>query len=296
MRTLHSFNCILVATVGLSCCGGDVDPVDPTPTITAPPGRAHHGLVYDEVRQRVLLIGGSTPAGSDFQFFNDVWEFDGTEWKLVVASGPRRGGRGLAFDTQRKALFSFGGFANNQTLTELMRLNGTTCETLGTLSERPTVDGGFVCDLQRNRLVLYGGSPGDGQVYSDTLGAGRQQLDAAESDRPESATGLCYGVRLEAFALRSVRWHERGAGRHDWDDVWRYLGVRRCQLAAGCHHRPIAPHCDWPRLRFESRSAARVWRLVADRLSGRHVVVRWQPMAEGCRHGTHAPHDGIHGV
>jgi hypothetical protein len=296
MRTLHSFNCILVATVGLSCCGGDVDPVDPTPNITAPPGRAHHGLVYDDARQRVLLIGGSTPAGSGFQFFNDVWEFDGTEWKLVVASGPGRGGRGLAFDTQRNALFSFGGFANNHAMTELMRLNGTTWETLGSLSERPTVDGGFVYDLQRNRFVLHGGSPGDGQVYSDTwelVGTNCTRLHLV-GPNPRQAFAMVYDTkRSRSVLFGGMSAAQAGMIGTMYGDTWAYDGASWRQVAAtGPAPRIAMGHA----LRFESRSAARVWRFVADRLSGRHVVVRWQPMAEGCRHRPLSTHDGIHGV
>jgi hypothetical protein len=55
----------------------------------APPRRAHHAVIYDEGRQRVLLTGGSTPleGGQRFEFFNDLWEFDGIRWSPLPPSG-----------------------------------------------------------------------------------------------------------------------------------------------------------------------------------------------------------------
>ena len=55
----------------------------------APARRAHHALGYDPIAGRVLLAGGSTPTngGRSFQFFNDLWAFDG--WG-GMAPGPVR--------------------------------------------------------------------------------------------------------------------------------------------------------------------------------------------------------------
>ena len=55
----------------------------------APPKRAHHALVYDEDRERVLLTGGSSPFdnGDCCAFFNDLWAFDGTRWMALPPSG-----------------------------------------------------------------------------------------------------------------------------------------------------------------------------------------------------------------
>ena len=52
-----------------------------------PPARAHHFLVYDDARQLVLLAGGSTPHdnGSRFEFFNDLWSFDGKRWSALTS-------------------------------------------------------------------------------------------------------------------------------------------------------------------------------------------------------------------
>jgi hypothetical protein len=42
-------------------------------TVSLPPKRAHHALVYDEEKKRIMLFGGSTPVdnGNSGIFFND---------------------------------------------------------------------------------------------------------------------------------------------------------------------------------------------------------------------------------
>jgi hypothetical protein len=42
-----------------------------------PPSRHGHAMVYDAVRQRVVLFDGDVFATS---YFNDTWEYDGTTW------------------------------------------------------------------------------------------------------------------------------------------------------------------------------------------------------------------------
>jgi hypothetical protein len=236
MRTFPSINTwFLAATIGLGCGSGEDGPSEPeSPMAVVPPARAHHGLIYDDARQRVLLIGGSTPAGGGFVFFNDVWEFDGSAWKLVLATGPGRGGRGLAFDTQRNAIFSFGGYAINQALPELMRLNASSWETLGSLAERPTVDGGFVYDAQRNRFVIYGGSPGDGQVYSDTWevnGTTWNRLNVS-GPNPRQAFAMVYDSKRARTVLFGGMGPAQGGNIGTmFGDTWEFDGSTWRQVA-----------------------------------------------------------------
>src|SRR5688572_7621022 len=76
----------------------------------APPKRAHHALIYDESKKQVMLFGGSTPVdgGNSAIFLNDVWVYDG-KWTNSGEAGDKRSGIGLAFDSKRKKIFSFGG-------------------------------------------------------------------------------------------------------------------------------------------------------------------------------------------
>ena len=97
--------------------------------VAAPPRRAHHSLIYDPVLRKVLLTGGSTPIneGQAFQFFNDVWAWDGTRWSRVGASGKELSGARLAYDSRRSRVVSFGGYADGLPLGDVRVLEGATC-------------------------------------------------------------------------------------------------------------------------------------------------------------------------
>ena len=66
-----------------------------------------HTLAYDPWRRRVLQFGGS-------RLLNDLWEWNGAEWRLRhVQSPPRkRQWTALAYDTRRRRLVLFGGSAD----------------------------------------------------------------------------------------------------------------------------------------------------------------------------------------
>jgi len=73
-----------------------------------PEGRDDAHLVYDPARAQLLLVGGSRG------FFpqSDPWARSGRAWTRLPA-GPNAFGMGVAFDTQRNVLVTFGGCALN---------------------------------------------------------------------------------------------------------------------------------------------------------------------------------------
>ena len=74
---------------------------------TGPPPRAHHAMVYDAVRERVVLFGG---LGADRRYLDDTWEWDGVRWQRVeVAPPPARTRHRLAYDSRRRAVVLYGG-------------------------------------------------------------------------------------------------------------------------------------------------------------------------------------------
>ena len=103
-----------------------------------PGKRAHHALIYDEGLGKVILTGGSTPldGGNSFQFFDDVWSFDGKVWKKEASTSDQRSGVGLAYDSKNKKVMSMGGFKpNNTTVGDLRELNGAQWKTLKDVPE-----------------------------------------------------------------------------------------------------------------------------------------------------------------
>jgi len=135
----------------------------------APPARAHHALAYDPVTRRVLLTGGSTPrdSGRAFEFFNDLWAFDGRHWVQLPASGDRLSGIRLAFDARRARLVSWGGF-DGSPRGDLRVLEPDGWRTVGTHPDRRVSEPGMVYDTRRERLVAFGGSASHGHAYGET--------------------------------------------------------------------------------------------------------------------------------
>lgn len=86
---------------------------------TSPPVRIvynFHGIGYDEARQRVVTFGGRDPTNGPspygfFRFFNDLWEWDGTNWaqRLLPTTPAAREASALVFDPIRQHLLLLGG-------------------------------------------------------------------------------------------------------------------------------------------------------------------------------------------
>jgi len=60
-------------------------------------------MAYDSARERVILYGGSTIDPDDIIFYDDTWEYDGTDWTEVTTahSPPAKMVRTMAFDSTR---------------------------------------------------------------------------------------------------------------------------------------------------------------------------------------------------
>lgn len=135
----------------------------------APPARAHHALAYDPVRHRVLLTAGSTPrdSGRSFEFFNDLWAFDGRRWAELPASGVRMSGTTLAFDTHRGRMLSWGGY-DGSARGDLRVLEANGWRTVGSYDDMRVAEPGAAYDARRDRLVVFGGSAERGRASSET--------------------------------------------------------------------------------------------------------------------------------
>jgi hypothetical protein len=76
-------------------------------SMRGPPPRAHHAMVYDARRERVVLFGG---LGADRRYLDDTWEWDGARWqRLDLAAPPARTRHRLAYDARRAVVVLFGG-------------------------------------------------------------------------------------------------------------------------------------------------------------------------------------------
>ena len=78
----------------------------------APPGRWHRLLSYDSNRSVVVTFGGADNCPNR-NGTNETWEYDGVDWRQINTphSPPPRYYGGMTYDSQRRVMVLFGGFA-----------------------------------------------------------------------------------------------------------------------------------------------------------------------------------------
>ena len=159
----------LISVLILACCA-DSPKQDDLKTDSLPPKRAHHGLIYDEANKNILMTSGSTPlnGGQSFKFYNDIWKFNNAQWSQVTTTGDERSGIRLAYDSKRNRIFSYGGFNGSSSLSDLRILDGNEWKLLSNAPEMKTAESGFVYDINRDKLIAFGGSASRGQVNNTT--------------------------------------------------------------------------------------------------------------------------------
>jgi len=130
-----------------------------------PPARYAHTMIYDPVRDRMLVFGGYTNS----IFLQDVWELSlvGTPtWTPLAPSGTKpavRWGHGAAYDPVGDRMIVFGGGGNAGALYNdvwSLSLSGSPAWTLLTPSGTPPLTrraASLVYDSNHQRLVMFGG-------------------------------------------------------------------------------------------------------------------------------------------
>jgi hypothetical protein len=199
--------------------------------VVAPAKRAHHALVYDGHRQRVLLTGGNSPlaGGESYASFNDLWAFDGTRWTALRSSGLQVWGMRLAFDSRRRRVVSFGGNSNRSPISDVRVLEHDAWTTLGRHSEMPAADAGFVYDSRRDRFIAFGGSVGDGSAHGDTweLAGSTWAKVASQSPPARQAHAMVFDERRGRTVIFGGTGPYGPGERAPWlGDVWEFDGRR----------------------------------------------------------------------
>lgn len=77
---------------------------------TGPSARIGHMMAYDPIINRTILFGGANAWSNPTAFFNDTWEWNGSNWTQNLSLGPsgRSGGRMTFHDNLGRAVL-FGG-------------------------------------------------------------------------------------------------------------------------------------------------------------------------------------------
>jgi hypothetical protein len=133
----------------------------------SPQRRDGHAMAYDENRDRIVLFGGAQDV-STLAYYQDTWEWDGTDWTVVPVAcpPPARGGATLAYDQAKQKVLMFGGYTSQPLLyfNDTYAWDGTVWQKLKQCIGPSPVgrsDHAMAYDLHRQRMVMFGGFTGD---------------------------------------------------------------------------------------------------------------------------------------
>ncbi|MSQ84435.1 MAG: hypothetical protein EXR77_16395 [Myxococcales bacterium] len=135
---------------------------------TTPPSRRDGATASDIVGNRVLVFGGQTAPQPNAAHTNDFWQFDGSNWSKVVATGSKPSPRrypATAFDPKRRWLVVFSGTNEVKDFEDLWLFDASTDHwTQLSVVEAPEVRsfGAMIFDSGSQAFYLFGGftSPG----------------------------------------------------------------------------------------------------------------------------------------
>jgi hypothetical protein len=186
-------------------------------------------MVFDSLRSRVVLYGGTT--GTLITSFkpDTIYEWDGTAWTLALPSAPAAlAGRiyhGLCYDSARHVTLLFGGYSAAAPYTQdTWAYDGAAWTQLATTGPSPRNGAGLCFDSARAVAVLFGGYNGTTR-FNDTWewngSAWTQRSPGAPADPP----GRIYApLAYDPLRARTVLFGGNGPSGY-LGDTWEYDGA-----------------------------------------------------------------------
>ena len=125
------------------------------------PRRGIGNLIYDAVRDTMVLFGGATGVGDPLPL--DTWEFAGASWTRIATGGPGRAFTGFVFDSHRNVGVLYGGAVNSPgspPLDDTWEWDGAQWTKMNITSPGPEerVFHAMAYDSKREKVVLFGGA------------------------------------------------------------------------------------------------------------------------------------------
>jgi hypothetical protein len=212
-----------------------------------PGPRDHHAMVYDPVRERIVLHGGSviiskyTAASGAEQvsgsvvWYEDTWEFDGTAWKVFSGKGPgTRAHHCMVYDPLRKMTIVAGGVSEDrQRGTGTWGWDGVAWRLLADGGPMPRARSRMAFHEPSGEVVLFGGDvPHSGRgfkIVGDTwIWNGKSWSERKPLHSPGDR--MMHAMTYDADAKRVILYG--GAfGAKERDDAWTWDGEDWSPLA-----------------------------------------------------------------
>ena len=122
--------------------------------VTGPTARNGAAMVYDNVREKIVLFGGSTAESVS----GETWEWDGKQWtENRAASVQGRFNCVMAYDTTRHKIIRFGGRYSGKPLGDTWEYDGEHWVQITSTGPMPRNHTAMVYDSKRKLMVLFGG-------------------------------------------------------------------------------------------------------------------------------------------
>jgi len=122
--------------------------------VTSPSPRNGATQVYDSVRGKIVLFGGSTQTG----VLGETWEWDGKQWienRAALTQG--RFNCVMAYDSARRKIIRFGGRYAGKPLGDTWEYDGKRWAPLTPSGPTPRNHTAMVYDSKRKTIILFGG-------------------------------------------------------------------------------------------------------------------------------------------
>lgn len=204
---------------------------EPASPQAKPSARVDHAMVYDPVRQRILMFGGTD---QNRTFFNDTWEFDGKDWKQISTQTSPSGRihPKMAYDIRRGKVVLHGGYNyTNNYLTDTWEYdsNNQTWKKIFDKGVDSNAGGDMAYDPSISKVVMFGGNS-SGTWTSVMLdktweydGTSWQGIPTAEHPLAVREPRMTYFPKLKKLILFGGAYWDNNLG--DWTyqtDTWMY--------------------------------------------------------------------------
>jgi len=149
--------------------------------VAGPSPRNGAAAVYDSLRKKIVLFGGSTQTGVS----GETWEWDGREWKENDAA--RTEGRFncvMAYDESRANVIRFGGRFGGKAFGDTWEYDGSKWEQLSAVGPSARNHTAMVYIANGKRVMLFGGHDGE-NVFGDTWQWGGKNWKEREMVKPQ---------------------------------------------------------------------------------------------------------------
>ena len=119
---------------------------------------SQHAMAYDQLHGQIVLFGGVS--GTTFEYTNQTWVFDGTNWQQMhpAVSPPARYGHAMAYDPVHHNVVLFGGYGDYGEANDTWTWDGANwTQASSQQSPSPRTGHSMVFDEAHGQMVLFGG-------------------------------------------------------------------------------------------------------------------------------------------